>query len=223
VPARAHAQRGVHRARRGAEHDAGADEDVPHAHGLRREGGHHRRPDPDRPAAGAVERAARRTPARRGHPRHRHDPVHRRRRRPPPAGRRADPRVRQPRPRAIRGPRGGTPARSRDKVVAMLITTPDDLVNAVSRDRRLTNYRVRRQGDGWIELELVTQRGRNPVLLVLAWPDVWQDAAALQPHLIRARAGNYGLILVGKDDELEEARLDQPNDADLTALSLPIT
>ena len=56
----------------------------------------------------------------------------------------------------------------------MVVTSPDDLVHAVARDRRMNAYRVRRQGDGWIELEVVAQRSRMPVLLVLAWPQVWQ-------------------------------------------------
>ena len=62
------------------------------------------------------------------------------------------------------------------------------------------------------------------MLLVLAWPEVWRDADALEPHLIRARAGNYGLILVGTDAELEDGALDAlPRDADLTALVAPIS
>ncbi len=106
----------------------------------------------------------------------------------------------------------------------MVVATPDDLVHAVSRDRRMVGYRVRRQGDGWIELEVVSQRPRTPVLLVLAWPDVWRDPAALRPHLIRARSGNYALLLVGADDALEDARLDTlSHDADITALSEPIS
>lgn len=105
----------------------------------------------------------------------------------------------------------------------MVVGSPDDLVNAVARDRRMSGYRVRRQGDGWIELEVVAQRSRSPVLLVVAWPDVWKSAEALAPHLVRARSGNYGLILVGSDAELEEARLDAaPSDADLTALVAPV-
>src|SRR3954471_11282232 len=105
----------------------------------------------------------------------------------------------------------------------MVVGTPDDLVNAVARDRRMTGYRVRRQGDGWIELEVIAQRARSPVMLVLAWPDVWKDAATLEPHLIRARSGNYGLILVGADPELDEAKLDAaPSDSDLTAIACPI-
>jgi HD-GYP domain-containing protein (c-di-GMP phosphodiesterase class II) len=106
----------------------------------------------------------------------------------------------------------------------MVVGTPDDLVSAVSRDRRMAGYRVRRQGDGWIELEVLAQRAKSPVLLVLAWPDVWRDAKALHPHLIRARAGNYGLILVGTDAEFEQERLDTaPSDADLTTITSPIS
>jgi len=106
----------------------------------------------------------------------------------------------------------------------MVVPTPDDLVHAVSRDRRMAGYRVRRQGDGWIELEVLSQRPRAAVLLVLAWPDVWRDPVALEPHLIRARSGNYGLILVGGDEELEAARLDHTShDADVTALAGPIS
>jgi HD-GYP domain-containing protein (c-di-GMP phosphodiesterase class II) len=106
----------------------------------------------------------------------------------------------------------------------MVVASPDDLVSAVSRDRRMAGYRVRRQGDGWIELEVLAQRAKSPVLLVLAWPDVWRDEAALQPHLVRARAGNYGLILVGADHEFEAAQLDAaPSDADLTTITHPIS
>lgn len=104
-----------------------------------------------------------------------------------------------------------------------MVGSPDDLVGAVSRDRRMAGYRVRRQGDGWIELEVVAQRSRMPVLLVIAWPEVWRDPALLQPHLVRARSGNYGLIVVGSDAELEAAHLDaMPADTDLTAVIGPI-
>ena len=97
----------------------------------------------------------------------------------------------------------------------MVVASPEDVVAAVSRDRRMAGYRVRRQGDGWIELEVVAQRARGAVLLVLAWPEVWKDTAQLEPHLVRARAGNYALILVGPDEELEASKLDssQPDSA----------
>ncbi len=103
------------------------------------------------------------------------------------------------------------------------MASPDDLVHAVARDRRMVGYRVRRQGDGWIELEVVAQRSRMPVLLVLAWPSVWRDATQLKPHLVRARSGNYSLLLLGTEAELEEARLDMmPGDIDLSAVVAPI-
>ena len=50
--ARPHAQRRVRDPRRGAEHDVGADEDVPHAAWLWVEGRRHRRHHADRPAVG---------------------------------------------------------------------------------------------------------------------------------------------------------------------------
>ncbi|MGE0868225.1 MAG: HD domain-containing phosphohydrolase [Kofleriaceae bacterium] len=104
-----------------------------------------------------------------------------------------------------------------------MVTSPDDLVSAVARDRRLTGYRVRRQGEGWIELEVLAQRVRMPVIVVLVWPEVWRDPAQLKPHLIRARSGNYGLCVVGSDAELEAARLDaMPPDADLMAVAAPV-
>ena len=56
VHARPHAQRLVHHPRRGAEHDARADADVPDAARLRLEGRRHRRRDADRPAARAGAR-----------------------------------------------------------------------------------------------------------------------------------------------------------------------
>jgi HD-GYP domain-containing protein (c-di-GMP phosphodiesterase class II) len=106
----------------------------------------------------------------------------------------------------------------------MVVVSPDDLVNAVARDRRMIGYRVRRQGDGWIELEVVAQRSKVPVLLVVAWPEVWRDAQALVPHLVRARSGNYALLLCGNDAELDAARLaDLPGDADITALAAPLS
>jgi len=107
--------------------------------------------------------------------------------------------------------------------VTVVVASPDDLVNVVARDRRMMAYRVRRQGDGWIELEVVAQRARMPVLLVLAWPEVWRDPEQLRPHLVRARSGNYSLVVVGSDAELEEARLDtMPADADMSAVVAPI-
>jgi HD-GYP domain-containing protein (c-di-GMP phosphodiesterase class II) len=105
----------------------------------------------------------------------------------------------------------------------MVVASLDDLVDAVARDQRMRAYRVRYQGDGWIELEMIAQPPRMPPLLVLVWPAVWQNPDQLRPHLVRARSGNYGLIMVGTDAELEESKLDsQPADTDLSAIATPI-
>ncbi len=67
VHARPDPQRRVHHPRRGAEHLARADEDVPHPARVRLQDRRHRRHHPGRPAGRPAERAARRP----GHPRRR--------------------------------------------------------------------------------------------------------------------------------------------------------
>ena len=87
VPPRALAQRRLHHPRRGAEHHARADEDVPDPARLRLADRRHRRHQPGRPPVGHQVRAA----GGRGHPRRRRGhhllPPHRHRRRTPPARR----------------------------------------------------------------------------------------------------------------------------------------
>lgn len=103
-----------------------------------------------------------------------------------------------------------------------MVNSPADVVGAVSSDRRFAGYRVRRQGLGWVELEGAGQR-TPAVFVVLAWPELWQDANAFRPHLIRARSGNYGLVLVGAAGELESAGLEaRCGDADFSTLALPV-
>ena len=84
--ARPHAQRLVRHPRRGAEHHARADEDVPHAARLRLEGGDHRRRDADRPAARQGVRPDRRARHPAGRRRHPLRALQRARRRAPPPG-----------------------------------------------------------------------------------------------------------------------------------------
>ncbi|HEY4244955.1 MAG TPA: HD domain-containing phosphohydrolase [Kofleriaceae bacterium] len=103
-----------------------------------------------------------------------------------------------------------------------MISSPDDLVTAISRDRRLAGYKVRRQGEGWIELEVVAQRGRQAAIIVLAWPEVWRNPISLSPHLIRARSGNYALVVVGEESEIEATLDMQPGDTDIIAAVAPI-
>lgn len=106
-----------------------------------------------------------------------------------------------------------------------VVYSPDDLVNVIARDRSLAAYRVRRHGEGWVELEVTAQRNHGgPVFLVVAWSEVWSDAAALEPHLVRARSGNYGLILLGAEDEISvlDRRLAHLSDTDVISLPSPL-
>ena len=104
------------------------------------------------------------------------------------------------------------------------IRTQDDVVAAVTDAPVLRPWLVRRSGPGWLELEVdnPARGARPPVALVLAWPAVWRDPAAVAPHLMRARSGGYGLMLVGADDDFVAGTvLDLADAADLAALAVP--
>ncbi len=105
----------------------------------------------------------------------------------------------------------------------MVVGSPDDLVAAVARGKELDAYRVRRQGEGWIELEAQSQRVRSRVFLVFAWPEVWMTEALLEQHLVRARTGNYGLVIVGSGEEIETAQYQRFQYADVVPVVSPIT
>ena len=99
-----------------------------------------------------------------------------------------------------------------------LLETREELVSAVRSDRRFGAWTVREEGPGWAEMI------RAPVVLVLAWPELWRDRAQLEPHLTRARSGNYILVLVGTAAELAEGRVDELADGAvrLTPLVVPL-
>jgi len=102
--------------------------------------------------------------------------------------------------------------------------TQDEVAAAIDGDPRLAAWQVRRSGAGWIELETRRDLARikAPLLLVLAWPEVWRDPVAVRPHLLRARSGNYALMLVGNDEEFTAAgALALADDADVAALAVP--
>src|SRR4029079_2529608 len=84
--ARPHTQPRIHHPRRSTEHHARADEDVPDAHRLRRQGGGHRRRHADRSRARPEERPHRGAPRALGGARHCVQRVQRGGRRAPPAG-----------------------------------------------------------------------------------------------------------------------------------------
>ena len=99
-----------------------------------------------------------------------------------------------------------------------LLETRDQLVSAIRNDPRFGAWNVREEGTGWAELV------RAPVVLVLAWPELWRDRAQLEPHLTRARSGNYTLLLVGTAEELADGRVEELADGamHLTPLMVPI-
>ncbi len=76
-----------------------------------------------------------------------------------------------------------------------MLTTVDDVAQAVESDKRLESWTVREKTSGYLELQ------RGSVVLVLAWPQLWRDSFAVTPHLTRARSGNYSLLLFGSDDD----------------------
>jgi HD-GYP domain-containing protein (c-di-GMP phosphodiesterase class II) len=53
-------------------------------------------------------------------------------------------------------------------------------------------------GEHTLEIE------RDGAFLTLLWPAAWQGAGKLASHLVRARSGNYGLVLLGTEAELAE-------------------
>ena len=108
-----HAQRLVHHPRRGAEHLARADEDVPHPARVRLADGRHRRRHADRPAGWHDERPADRARDPRRHRRRGVPRAHRSRRRAPPAGREDRRRLRPLGRRPGRPSRRGSTGRSR--------------------------------------------------------------------------------------------------------------
>jgi HD-GYP domain-containing protein (c-di-GMP phosphodiesterase class II) len=104
-----------------------------------------------------------------------------------------------------------------------LISTPAELAAAVESDPRLRAWSIKTQGPGWIELEVVgLARGRGPVFVVACWPELWRSKDSLGPHLVRARAGSYGLILVGTDDDFAASSAEMlAADGDVAAMSVP--
>src|SRR5207249_8871082 len=107
--------------------------------------------------------------------------------------------------------------------VGSALSTHEDIVAAVTHDERLAAWTVRRQGDGFLELEVGRlSRNKGPIIAVLVWPQVWRDAVRFAPHLVRARSGNYSLLLVGDDAAFATAQVDRlADDGDVAAIVVP--
>ncbi len=104
------------------------------------------------------------------------------------------------------------------------MSSQDDVARVIESDPRFAAWSVRRQGDGWLELETAGpfERAGGPVLLVLAWPSLWRDAARLAPHLTRARSGNYAMLVVGSDEEFHAGAAHAlADEGDVAALGVP--
>jgi HD-GYP domain-containing protein (c-di-GMP phosphodiesterase class II) len=88
-----------------------------------------------------------------------------------------------------------------------MLTSVDDVVGALASDERLAGWSVRTRSAGFLEIE------RDGAILVLAWPELWRDRPRLSPHLVRARSGNYQLLLLGTDADFIAAEADAIEDA----------
>jgi HD-GYP domain-containing protein (c-di-GMP phosphodiesterase class II) len=98
-----------------------------------------------------------------------------------------------------------------------MLTSIDDVAQALASDERFASWEVRSRGDGYLEL------ARGGTILVLAWPELWRQADAFEPHLTRARTGNYSLILLGTDDDFVDGHVDSICDVpDLTLVNVPV-
>jgi HD-GYP domain-containing protein (c-di-GMP phosphodiesterase class II) len=127
----------------------------------------------------------------------------------------------------------GPPGSSLSGITPPSITTPDDVAEAVAHDVRLRGCTVRRRERNWLELEVtgLAQRARGgAVMVVLAWPELWNDPTALAGHLVRARSGNYGMCLIGRDSELSRPEAEaavhamtHTDAADVAPLPVPVS
>src|SRR5687768_12159393 len=79
-----------------------------------------------------------------------------------------------------------------------MLTTLAELTAAFADEPRLADWTLGGKGDGFLELQ------RGNAALVLVWPALWRDRAALAPHLVRARTGRFALVLVGSANDLDE-------------------
>jgi HD-GYP domain-containing protein (c-di-GMP phosphodiesterase class II) len=98
-----------------------------------------------------------------------------------------------------------------------VIETREQLRSALQGDPRFSEWTIRAEGPGFLEI------AREQVHLVLAWPEVWRDRPLVEPHLTRARSGNYTLLVAGSAAELAAGEVDSLADdgARIALLALP--
>jgi HD-GYP domain-containing protein (c-di-GMP phosphodiesterase class II) len=74
-----------------------------------------------------------------------------------------------------------------------------EVVQTISEDERFSEWELGSGDETYRELR------QDRVVLVLAAPELWQDRTASKPHWVRARSGNYTLILCGDADQIDAA------------------
>ncbi len=98
-----------------------------------------------------------------------------------------------------------------------MLTSVDDVAQAIAGDDRFARWSVDHQGPGYLEIT------RADTILVMAWPELWQDPEAFAAHRTRARTGNYSLLLFGTDDEFVGGNVHQIDDVpDLLLVNVPV-
>ncbi len=78
----------------------------------------------------------------------------------------------------------------------------DEVRGLLARDPRLAGWYIIADSDDYLEIAFDDPAAHGAVYLVLCWPSLWQRPGGLAPHLVRARSGNYGLLLFGDDEQL---------------------
>ena len=93
------------------------------------------------------------------------------------------------------------------------------VAEAIADDQQFSKWTVDERGDGYVTIR------NGDVVLTLAAHELWSVSATIRPHWVRARSGNYTLILLGSDEELEAGASDAVGD-EFTAsglITLPVS
>ena len=99
-----------------------------------------------------------------------------------------------------------------------LAATPDEVAALLSKSPRGAAYTIVERGATWLELR------HEGGAVVLTWPALWGDRAALAPHLMRARTGYAPLVLLGSDGELQQhGAADLEDELDVAVELLPLS
>ena len=98
-----------------------------------------------------------------------------------------------------------------------MLTSVDEVAEAIANGDRFSQWSVQVTGEWYVELV------SGEIILVLVWPTLWRDRQRFEPHLIRARTGNYSLILLGRDEDFIDGKVDELEDVpDLMTVPIPV-